>query len=311
MLADRTLGRPGEDRGALTPALYRVVGRRDETRDVVTLSITPLSEAIAPMANPRALFRPGQFNMLTAFGVGEAAISVSSAPREDGPLKHTVRDVGPVTHALCRARIGDLVGVRGPFGTNWELGDFGGTAEVTDVAGATSAPGAGDDVVVVAGGIGLAPLRGAVHELVARSEEEGGRVFVVVGAREPAQIVFGEDLEAWSRAGAQVFVTVDVWAPGWTGHVGLVTSLLAEADFDPASVGVLVCGPEIMMRFTARDLVDRGVAPGRIQVSLERNMQCAVAWCGHCQLGRFLLCRDGPVLPYAGAVTHLLSERER
>ena len=291
----------------MTPVPYRVVGRRHETGDVTTLALAPVTDD--PMA-----FRPGQFNMLTAFGVGEAAISVSSAPRSTGPLEHTVRDVGAVTHSLCSSGIGDFVGVRGPFGTDWGIG----ATRVPGDCADTPPPGAaGDDdegrgdVVVVAGGIGLAPLRGAVHELMARRHEKGGRVFVIAGARDPSQIIFGDDLAEWARSGAEVAVTVDVSAPGWTGHVGLVTSLLDDAGFDPGTATAFVCGPEIMMRFTARVLIDQGVDPRRIRVSMERNMQCGVAWCGHCQLGPFLLCRDGPVLPYAGVVAHLLTERER
>ncbi len=275
--------------GAMSPIPHRIVDRRAETDDVTTLSLAPTS------GRPTA-FLPGQFNMLTAFGIGEAAISISSSRREPGPLRHTVRDVGPVTRALCRAAIGDVIGVRGPFGTPWGVDD------------ALTEPG---DVVVVAGGIGLAPLRGAIDELVHRPEAHGGRVFLITGAREPAQIIFGTDLDAWERAGAAIAVTVDVASPGWLGHVGLVTSLLDEAAFDPDSSSALICGPEIMMRFTARALVDRGIDPGRIRVSLERNMQCGLGWCGHCQLGPFLLCRDGPVLSYAGAVAQLLTERER
>jgi NAD(P)H-flavin reductase len=275
----------------MTPVLYRVVGRVDETEDVTTLVLTPQSGA--PMA-----FRPGQFNMLTAFGIGEAAISVSSAPRHRAPLEHTVRDVGPVSHSLCGTQIGDVVGVRGPFGTDWGVGELAGDE-------------ASGDVVVVAGGIGLAPLRGAVHELMARRQHAGTRVFVIVGARDPSQIVFRDDLERWAVVGADVSITVDLSAPGWTGHVGLVTSLLASAGFDPSGASALVCGPEIMMRFTARALIDLGVDPLRIRVSMERNMQCAVGWCGHCQLGPFIVCRDGPVMPYAGLVAHLLTERER
>ncbi|MGO8862804.1 MAG: FAD/NAD(P)-binding protein [Acidimicrobiales bacterium] len=272
----------------MTPVAHRVVGCHRETDDVTTLRLAPLEGV--PMA-----FRSGQFNMVTAFGIGEAALSVSSAPDEGVPLQHTVRDIGPVTHALCGAQVGDLVGVRGPFGTDWGVG---------------TATGPGNDVVVVAGGIGLAPLRGAVRELLDRQRQGGGRVFVIVGAREPAQIIFPRDLEAWARGGARLAVTVDVPGPQWAGHVGLVTSLLDQAGFDPSRAAALVCGPEIMMRFTARALIAQGVDPDRILVSLERNMQCAVAWCGHCQLGPYLLCRDGPVLPYAGAVAHLLSERE-
>ncbi len=276
--------------GAMTPTPCRVVGRRLETADVATLSLVPVTAEL-----PR--FKHGQFNMLTAFGIGEAAISASGTSQERGVLLHTVRDVGPVTHALWAARIGDVVGVRGPFGTDWG---------VEEHDGAT-----GGDVVVVAGGIGLAPLRGAVDELVRRVPGGGGRVHVIVGAREPGQIIFGGDLERWRRAGAEVAVTVDVSARGWDGHVGLVTSLLGDADFDPVGATALVCGPEIMMRFTARALVDRGIEPDRIRVSLERNMQCGLAWCGHCQLGPFLLCRDGPVVPYAGPAARLLVERDR
>ncbi len=290
--------------GVMTPVPHRVVGRRHETDDVVTLHL-------APTAGSDLRSRSGQFNMLTAFGVGEAAISVSGAPHDDGPLQHTVRDVGPVTHALCQARIGDVVGVRGPFGTDWGVDTLQGPGDLIDDALPADLPGPGGDVVVVAGGIGLAPLRGAIYELVARQRRAGGRVFVAVGAREPSQIIFGSDLEAWARDGARVEVTVDVSVPGWTGHVGLVTSLLNDAGFDPVGATALVCGPELMMRFTARALIDGGVDPRCIRVSVERNMQCGVAWCGHCQLGPFLLCRDGPILPYSDAVAHLLTQRER
>ncbi len=221
---------------------------------------------------------------------------MSSSRQEEGLLRYTVREVGPVTRALCRAETGDVVGVRGPFGTPWGMGD------------PLTATG---DVVVVAGGIGLAPLRGAIDELTHRPRAHRGRVFVIAGAREPGQIILNDDLEAWEEEGAVVAVTVDVASAGWSGHVGLVTSLLHEVEFEPGSASALICGPEIMMRFTARALVQRGIDPERIQVSLERNMQCGLGWCGHCQLGPFLLCRDGPVLPYAGAVAELLTERER
>ena len=272
----------------MTPVPHRVVARREETGDVTTIWLAPLSGA--PM-----VFRSGQFNMLTAFGVGEAAISVSSAPGDAGPLSHTMRDVGPVTHDLCERRPGDVVGVRGPFGTDWQVAD-------------PDLPSRGD-VVVVAGGIGLAPLRGAMDELV--HMERDGRVFLFAGARDPSQIIFDDDLEAWARAGAEVGVTVDVAASGWRGHVGVVTSLLRDAAFDTEGARAMVCGPEIMIRFTARALVDRGMDPARVLISMERNMQCGLGWCGHCQLGPFLLCRDGPVVPYGGAVAQLLTQRER
>ena len=285
--ADR--GRPPLGPEPLEPVPHRVVGCRKEADDVTTLSLESLSGATPT-------FAPGQFNMLTAYGVGEAAISVSSSRREAGVLGHTVRDVGPVSAALCRARLGDVVGVRGPFGTSWGVGE-------ADLATG--------DVMVVAGGIGLAPLRGAIDELVHRPDADEGRVFVLTGARDPSQLIFGGDLEAWGRAGAVIAVTVDTAPRGWTGHVGLVTSLLGGIDCDPGTTTALICGPEIMMRFTAKALVDRGIDPRRIKLSMERNMQCGLGWCGHCQLGPYLLCRDGPVLPYAGDVARLMTERER
>jgi len=251
-------------------------------------------------------YRPGQFNMLTAFGVGEAAISLSESPRRDGTLVHTIRDVGPVTHALCSTPVHGIVGVRGPFGTDWGLDRL--------LAEGTTPPGRDDqprDVVVVAGGIGLAPLRGAVNELAAPRDGPSLRVFVLIGARDPDQLIFDDDVRRWSARGVHVGITVDAAAPGWKGDVGVVTTLLPRAGFDPARTTALVCGPEIMMRFTARALVDMGVDRARVLVSLERNMQCGLGWCGHCQMGPLLVCRDGPVVRYEGAAEKLLMERER
>jgi anaerobic sulfite reductase subunit B len=282
---------PEAGAGPMAPVLHRIVGSQPDAADVRSIFLEPLTGA-------RMSFRSGQFNMLTAFGVGEAAISISSAPADTGPLRHTVRDVGPVTGALCRLGVGDLVGVRGPFGTDW------GTDRLRHDAPA-------QDAVVVAGGIGLAPLRGAVDELVARSLLGGLRVFVLVGAREPGQVIFSGEMEEWSGGGAQVSLTVDAAPAGWVGNVGLVTALLGGAGFQPERSTAFLCGPEVMMRFTARALVDLGMDPVDIRVSLERNMQCGVAWCGHCQLGPYLLCRDGPVLPYGGEVAELLVQRER
>lgn len=284
----------------MTPTRYRVVERRQETRDVATISLEPLDGA--PIE-----FAAGQFTMLTAFGVGEVPISVSSAPGDAGPIQQTIRDVGPVTHALCRAERGTVVGIRGPFGTGWGVDGLRSTTE----AGAEGEDGPRNDVVAVAGGIGLAPLRGALRELLAPERNSPGRVFVLVGAREPAQVIYDDDLRAWSSAGAHVATTVDVATPEWNGHVGLVTALLTGANFDPPSTTALVCGPEVMIRFTARALIEKGVRPERVRVSLERNMQCGIAWCGHCQLGPLLLCRDGPIVPYGGVVAHLMSVRER
>jgi NAD(P)H-flavin reductase len=272
--------------GPFVPSRYRVVDRKTETFDITTLWLEPVDQ-------PIDAFRAGQFNMLTVFGVGEIAISISSAPGAPGAIEHTVRDVGAVSHALSQSAVDDIVGVRGPFGTDWGL------ASLDSV-----------DVVVVAGGIGLAPLRGAMRYLAENKSTER-TVALRVGARLPDQIVFPDEIARWGEMGIDVAVTVDVADAGWTGHVGVVTQILAELPFDGAGAVALVCGPEIMMRFSARSLIDLGVAPENIRVSLERNMQCGIAMCGHCQLGPYLLCRDGPVVPYAPLAAELITESER
>ena len=272
--------------GPFVPSRYRVVDRKTENSDITTLWLEPVDRPIAP-------FKAGQFNMLTAFGVGEVAISISSAPGAPGAIEHTVRDVGAVSHALASSQIGDVVGLRGPFGTDWGLESL-----------------TGCNVVVVVGGIGLAPLRGAMRYL-AENPAPDRKVVLRVGARLPDQIVFPEEMERWREMGVDVEVTVDVADAAWTGHVGVVTQILTELPFDGAGAVALVCGPEIMMRFSARSLIDLGVSPENIRVSLERNMQCGIALCGHCQLGPFLLCRDGPVVPYAPLAAELITEIER
>jgi NAD(P)H-flavin reductase len=256
----------------MVPAPYRVCRRRRETSDTWTLTLEPLSaEAIAP--------DPGQFTMLYAFGVGEVPISVSGT--DGGLLVHTVRAVGAVSAAICDARRGSVLGVRGPFGTKWPL------------AGAD-----GRDVLVVAGGVGLAPLRTAVQKLE-RARDRYGEVTLLYGGRTPDDLLFRGELEQMRRRGKlRVDVTVDAARPDWKGKVGVVPKLIDGASFDPASVVALVCGPEVMMRFSVLALLDRGVAAERIHLSMERNMRCAVGHCGHCQLGPTLICRDGAVYSY-------------
>jgi NAD(P)H-flavin reductase len=269
----------------MAPRRYRVRARRRELADTVTLLLDPVDE-------PIGAYLPGQFNMLYAFAVGEAAISVSGRATADGALPHTIRAVGATSRALCAARPGEMVGVRGPFGTSWGVGD-----------------GAGGDVVVVAGGLGLAPLRPAIHQLLAERERYG-RISLLVGARSPETLLFRHELESWrGHFDLHVEATVDAAGAGWHGHVGLVTGLLEHAPFDPASTLALACGPEVMMRFTAQALVDRGVPADAVRVSLERNMKCAIAFCGHCQLGPTFVCRDGPVFPWS-RVERLVGIRE-
>jgi NAD(P)H-flavin reductase len=237
--------------------------------------------ALEPLTGPPLAFAAGQFTMLHAFGVGEVPISICGDPTRPGPLEHTIRDVGTVTHALVTAQPGTSVGVRGPFGTGWGVAD-----------------GRGGDVVIVTGGIGLAPLRPALMEIAARRAGYG-RVVLLYGARSPDDILFADDLRAWAdQHDVVVEVTVDYGPPSWTGRVGLVTDLVARAGFDPLDALALVCGPEVMMRYAAAALLDRGVPTERIRLSMERNMKCGVGLCGHCQLRELFLCVDGPVLGY-------------
>jgi len=274
----------------MVPARWRVLARRERTAEVVTLTVAPERD-VDRLPVPR----PGQFSMLSAGGVHEVPISFSgldAAAGPDGAVEHTIRAVGSATAALCELAPGDALGVRGPFGTAWDL----------DAA-------EGGDVVVMAGGIGLAPLRPVVELLVAH-RGAFGVVSVLVGARSPAEVLFGEDLARWATAtGVAVEVTVDSAPRGWRGHVGVVTQLLDDVELSGRSTA-FVCGPEPMMRFGARALVAHGVDPDRIQLSAERNMRCAVGHCGHCQLGPHLVCRDGPVLTFP-RLAALLEVRER
>lgn len=265
------------------PVPYRVTAVWAETADCVTFEVTPVGRALPD-------FSPGRFAMVYAFGVGEVPLSVS-AIRDRHRLVHTVRAIGAVTGALCRLGPGDTLGLRGPYGVGWDL----------DRA-------AGSDILVVAGGIGLAPLRPVVHHVLGHPARYG-RLQVLIGARTPQDLLYREELEQWRHAPARVEVTVDRPGPGWRGDVGTVTTLLARAEPRPDRTTALVCGPEVMIRHTARALLTRGLPAHRVQVSLERNMRCGTGHCGHCQLGPLLLCRDGPVTGYDRART-LLAVRE-
>lgn len=265
------LERPGDP---FLPRPFVLRGRRQDTRDTHTLELEPGDGGEMP-------FAAGQFTMVHAFGAGEVPISISGDPSQPGVLQHTIRDVGAVTRALVRTAPGAVLGIRGPFGTGWDVAD-----------------GRGGDVVFVAGGIGLAPLRPAILEVCA-ARADYGRVLVLYGTRTPEDILFGDDLRSWRvDHDIDVQVTVDNGQHAWRGRVGLVTQLVDRGSFDPATTLALVCGPEVMMRYAALSLVARGVAARRVRLSMERNMKCGVGLCGHCQLREYFLCVDGPVLPY-------------
>jgi NAD(P)H-flavin reductase len=270
----------------LVPAPFAVRRRVRETHDTWTLELEPAGGAAAAFA-----FRPGQFTMLSAFGTGEVPISISGDAARPGVLVHTVRAVGLATAAICRAEPGDVLGVRGPFGTAWPV----------DAA-------AGGDALVIAGGIGLAPLRPVVDALAA-ARDRFDRAILLYGGRSPEQLLYADDIARWRAAGVAVHRTVDTAGRGWTEGVGVVPALLERVAFDPARAHAFVCGPEVMMEFASSALLAAGVAAERIHLSLERNMTCAVGHCGHCQLGPLFVCRDGPVVT-RDRVDHLLRVRE-
>ena len=260
----------------MLPRPYRVAGTRAETLDTFTLELEPASDA------PTAPFEPGQFNMLYVHGVGEVPISISGDPGAGGPLVHTTRSVGAVTAAMKALDAGDQLGVRGPYGTAWPMS----AAE-------------GRDLMLVAGGIGLAPLRPALYHVL-RHRNRFNKVVLLYGARTPEELLFKREIRRWrSRLDLEVRVTVDRATESWRGNVGVVTTLIRRAPFEPANTVAFVCGPEVMMRYAAQELLQRGLDADRIHVSLERNMKCGVGFCGHCQFGPVFVCRDGPVFPFA------------
>jgi NAD(P)H-flavin reductase len=270
----------------MVPELCRVRSRVRETADTWTLELE------RPDAGEPPDFAPGQFNMLYAFGAGEVPISISGDPGDGGGLLHTVRAVGSATEAICASRPGDQLGFRGPYGRGWPVG------------GAT-----GGDLVIVAGGLGLAPLRPAILEAL-RTRDLFGEVLVLYGGRDPEQLLYREELSAWEASPVlRLGVTVDSATAEWSGNVGVVTRLIERARFDPQRASALVCGPEVMMRLSVAALRDRGVAPDRIHLSVERNMKCAVTHCGRCVFGPTYVCRDGPVMRF-DAVEDLLELRE-
>lgn len=257
-----------------------------ETDDTFTLFLDE------PQGGERPRFKPGQFNMLYVHGVGEAAISISSDCRKTRLLSHTIHRVGIVTTALSQLKRGDAVGVRGPFGSQWPV----------EAA-------RGHDVCIIAGGIGLAPLRPVLYSIF-HDRKEYRRVMLLYGARSPLDLLYRVELEQWAKQhDLEVLVTVDRGDTSWKGHIGVVTSLFSYIKLDARETIAYVCGPETMMKFTLEELELRGVHEDHIFLSMERNMKCAVGSCGHCQYGPWFICKDGPVFPYP-KVKALLDIRE-
>ncbi|MBF0269787.1 MAG: FAD/NAD(P)-binding protein [Alphaproteobacteria bacterium] len=253
---------------------FRIEKIRKELADTFTMELVP--EGGGSFA-----FKPGQFNMLYTFGAGEVPISISGDPADPSKLVHTIRRVGSITQAIGNLSEGMAVGVRGPFGTPWPVEEA-----------------FGSDLVILAGGLGLAPLRPAIYMALA-NRHRFGKVVLLYGSRSPAEILFPKELEKWrGRFDTKVRVTVDRAEPGWGGHVGVVTKLVTGAGFDPMHTVAFVCGPEIMMRYGIQALEQAGIDSSSIYVSMERNMKCGIGLCGHCQWGAPFVCKDGPVFRF-------------
>ena len=259
----------------MRPELYRVQRSRKDTSDTFTLDLEP-QPGVAPPS-----FAAGQFNMLYVFGVGEVPISISGDPTQPRTLVHTTRAVGVVTQAIRTLKRGATIGVRGPFGSHWPVEAC-----------------IGKDVVLVAGGIGLAPLRPVIYQLLAQREQYGN-IVLLYGTRTTEDILYQRQLAQWrARFDLDVEITVDRAPETWRGNVGVVTKLIPKAAFDPVDTVAMICGPEVMMRFSIMELLKRGLQEADIFVSMERNMKCAIGFCGHCQFGPSFICKDGPVLRY-------------
>jgi sulfhydrogenase subunit gamma (sulfur reductase) len=269
------------------PMQAEVVGRVEESPSIFTLSLRLVDER----QHNNYRFAPGQFNMLYQYGVGEIPISIVGDPREPYLLQHTIRTVGRVTRGFAKLKIGDRIGLRGPFGRGWPLDAV-----------------RGRDVLIVTGGLGCAPVVPVINHVLHRREQVG-RIAILQGVKHSEDFIWRERYEQWdAEPDTQILLAADVSGPNWKGFTGRVTALFEKLDIDFANSMTMMCGPELMMISAARLLLERGVSPELIWFSMERNMQCAVGHCGHCQYSEKFICRDGPVFPYH-EIRHLLGVR--
>jgi len=275
----------GRGSATFVPELYRVAAANRELPDLATIDIVPVS-------GDRPAFEAGQFNMLYVFGVGEIAISMSGDPTQDGAFVHTVRNVGLVSGAVTKLAPGDTIGVRGPFGKGWPVKE----AE-------------GSDIVILTSGLGLAPVRPAIYQILA-NRERYGRIAILVGYHSPSDIFFRSDLELWrQRLDVNIEVTVSHAGSGWRGNAGAVHALIPRVSFDPKETVAMLCASEVKMRYMAAALCDMGVSASKIFFTMERNMKCAAGLCGRCQFGPDFICKDGPVMTYE-RIEKILAIRE-
>jgi sulfhydrogenase subunit gamma (sulfur reductase) len=268
------------------PLEAEILERTEESVSIVTLTV----RLTDPAAAGRFRFTPGQFNMLYLPEVGEIPVSITSDADTPDILSHAIRDVGRVSHGLARLAAGDRIGLRGPFGRGWPL----------DAA-------RGHNVVVITGGLGCAPVVPVIDH-IHRRRNEYAALAILHGVKHCSDLIWGDCYEDWARhPDTQVLLAADVCRTGWSGTIGPVTRLFDQLTLDRNDAFAMLCGPEPMLRACAGQLLADGMAAERIWLSLERNMQCALGQCGHCQLGDRFVCRDGPVFHY-GEIRHLLDK---
>lgn len=260
------------------PVAASVVDRVQESPTLVTLRLRLADDSL----HDQYRFEPGQFNMLYLFGVGEVPITITSDPDNRQWIDHTIRSVGRVTNRLVELQPGAALGFRGPFGRGWPL------AEV-----------AGRDIVFITGGLGCAPVVGAINYVAARRQQYG-KINIMQGVKHANDLIWQERYDQWRQLpDTRVILAADVGTPIWPWHIGLVTELYDQLDYDPARTTVMMCGPEGMMHAVVKYMSDQGISSDHIWLSMERNMQCAVGLCGHCQFGPHFVCRQGPVFNYS------------
>jgi NAD(P)H-flavin reductase len=260
----------------MTPNWAELVEIKQEAPGVSTYRV----KFIDPVIGESYFFKPGQFNMLSVPGYGEAAISISSDMGDLEMIGHTIRLAGNVTNVIARLNVGDAVGVRGPYGSFWPIKDC-----------------VGKDIYIAAGGIGLPPLRPVIYHIM-KNRADYGEVVVLYGARTPGDLQFKDEYESWRQAGINIMITVDRADESWDGTVGVVPLLFYRLRMNPKNSVAFTCGPEIMMRFVVYEALARRLSEDQIFVSFERNMKCGFGSCGHCQLGPYFVCKDGPVFSY-------------
>lgn len=267
------MGMPERIIDPYTPMLCRVIDNVRESMDVFSITLE------APLERPYR-FKAGQFNMLYGFGIGESAISISSSPQAHETITHTIRTVGSVTNHLAKLKTGDMLAIRGPYGTAWPI---------------TQAK--GKSVLLIAGGIGIAPLKPVIHELI-KHRSLYKNITVLYGTRTPNDLIFQSEYSDWKKNITFDYI-VDHADLNWHGNIGVVTSLIQSHLNEPQDTVIMMCGPEVMMRFCLLECVQSGVPVSNIYLSMERNMQCGFGQCGHCQWGPYFICKDGPVMQFS------------